>query len=92
MVTAYHLDGSDLVLTHYCIANNQPVLRAERFDPKPARFSSSSCAPRTCRARRRPHAPREVPAPGRRHFTTEWEFFEAGALKMTEVETFTRVR
>ena len=33
MATAYHLDGNDLVLTHYCIANNQPVLRAERFDP-----------------------------------------------------------
>ena len=32
MATAYHLDGADLVLTHYCMANNQPVLRAERFD------------------------------------------------------------
>jgi hypothetical protein len=25
------------------------------------------------------------------HFVTEWEFFENGQKKMTEVETFTRV-
>jgi hypothetical protein len=30
MVTVYHLDGSDLVLTHYCILGNQPRMRAER--------------------------------------------------------------
>src|SRR5262245_44288821 len=26
MMTAYHLDGNALVLTHYCIADNQPTL------------------------------------------------------------------
>jgi hypothetical protein len=29
MVTMYHLDGEDLVLTHYCSLGNQPRLRAE---------------------------------------------------------------
>src|SRR5262249_17717977 len=29
MVTLYHLDGDDLVLTHYCSLGNQPRLRAE---------------------------------------------------------------
>jgi hypothetical protein len=29
MVTMYHLDGEDLVLTHYCFLGNQPRLRAE---------------------------------------------------------------
>jgi hypothetical protein len=29
MVTMYHLDGSDLVLTHYCALGNQPRMRAE---------------------------------------------------------------
>ena len=29
MVTMYHLDGKDLVLTHYCMLGNQPRLRAE---------------------------------------------------------------
>ncbi len=30
MVTMYHEDGDDLVLTHYCVARNQPRMRAER--------------------------------------------------------------
>jgi hypothetical protein len=29
MVTMYHLDGDDLVMTHYCSLGNQPRLRAE---------------------------------------------------------------
>lgn len=29
MVTLYHLDGSDLVLTHYCVNGNQPRMRAK---------------------------------------------------------------
>lgn len=28
MVTVYHLDGPDLVLTHYCMEGNQPRMRA----------------------------------------------------------------
>ena len=30
MVTVYHRDGGDLVLTHYCSAGNQPRMRAKR--------------------------------------------------------------
>lgn len=29
MVTVYHLDGSDVVLTHYCMEGNQPRMRAK---------------------------------------------------------------
>ncbi len=29
MVTMYHKDGNDLVLTHYCSAGNQPRMRAK---------------------------------------------------------------
>ena len=32
MVTMYHLDGPDLVLTHYCAAGNQPRMKAEKSD------------------------------------------------------------
>jgi hypothetical protein len=28
MVTLYHLDGKQLILTHYCSAGNQPTMRA----------------------------------------------------------------
>jgi hypothetical protein len=29
MVTMYHLDGPDLVLTHYCMLGNQPHMKAQ---------------------------------------------------------------
>jgi hypothetical protein len=29
MVTMYHLDGPDLILTHYCMLGNQPRMRAK---------------------------------------------------------------
>jgi hypothetical protein len=29
MITVYHLDGKDLVLTHFCAAKNQPQMKAE---------------------------------------------------------------
>jgi hypothetical protein len=31
MLTVYHLDGSELVLTHYCMERNQPRMRARRL-------------------------------------------------------------
>ncbi len=32
MVTMYHSDGPDVVLTHYCAAGNQPRMRAKRLE------------------------------------------------------------
>lgn len=33
MVSVYHLDGSDLVMTHYCALGNQPKMKADRNAP-----------------------------------------------------------
>jgi hypothetical protein len=33
MVSLYHLDGSDLVMTHYCVLGNQPRLKADLKAP-----------------------------------------------------------
>jgi hypothetical protein len=32
MTSVYHLDGADLWMTHYCAAQNQPRLKAQRID------------------------------------------------------------
>ena len=34
MVSVYHLDGSDLVMTHYCMLGNQPRMKADTKSPK----------------------------------------------------------
>jgi hypothetical protein len=33
MVTVYHLDRGSLVLTHYCAAGNQPLMKADPNSP-----------------------------------------------------------
>jgi hypothetical protein len=93
MVTAFHVDGRDLVLTHYCIANNQPVLRAERFDPSAGEIqfefvrASNLTSPGAGHMRRAMYRLQDAT-----HFTTEWAFFESGVLKSTESEKFTRIK
>jgi hypothetical protein len=32
MITMYHMDGQDLVLTHYCMTANQPTMTAQPSD------------------------------------------------------------
>jgi len=39
MTNMYHMDGSDLVMTHYCAAGNQPRLRCTKADPKELVFN-----------------------------------------------------
>ena len=38
MVTVYHADGPDLVLTHYCMEGNQPRMRAKSAEGRPLRL------------------------------------------------------
>lgn len=35
MINMFHLDGQDLVLTHYCAAGNQPSMRLDRSGSSP---------------------------------------------------------
>ena len=34
MLTVYYLDGDRLLLTHYCMAGNQPRMQARAFNPE----------------------------------------------------------
>ena len=92
MVSAYHLDGPSLLLTHYCIARNQPTLRAERFDATHGEIQfeflrASNLASEAAHMRR---ALYRIEGPDR--FVTEWELFQDGRKTLTETEAFTRVK
>lgn len=93
MLTVYHLDGRSLVLTHYCIAKNQPTLKADRFDAATGEIqfefvrASNLASPDAGHMRRALYRLEDA-----NHFTTSWEFFQNGKKTMTESERFTRVR
>jgi hypothetical protein len=93
MMTAYHLDGTDLLLTHYCMANNQPTLKADSFNSATGDLQfefvrvTNLPSPSAGHMRRAHYRIKD-----RHHFTTEWEFFKEGRKTMTETEAFRRVK
>jgi hypothetical protein len=93
MLTTYYLDGERLMLTHYCVAGNQPRLRAERFDPGAGElefeFAGASNLPDPNAGHIRRAKFRFEDAD---RFTGEWEWFEKGRLAKTEVLRYRRVR
>ena len=91
MVSAYHLDGATLVLTHYCIARNQPTLRADRFDAATGEIQFEFLRGMNMPTENTGHMRRALyRLDDANHFTTAWEFFREGKRTMTELETFTR--
>jgi hypothetical protein len=93
MITMYHLDGDNLMLTHYCVANNQPRMRAENIsaDLKEIAFTFVDAT--------------NLPDPNAGHmykavfnfyddgrFDSAWTFRKDGKDSFTESESYERVK
>jgi len=93
MVTLYYLDGGRLLLTHYCMAGNQPRMRAEVFDGSTGelRFGFLDATGLASPEAGHMHSAR-LRFVDADHFITEWEFVEGGKSKFTESAQYTRVR
>ena len=92
MLTAYHLDGSRLVLTHYCVAGNQPQMVAEKFDSASGELDFAFAGGSNI-----------APGAGHMHdavfhlasndrFDAKWDFVEAGKVKFSEEIHYTRTK
>ena len=93
MHTVYHLDGDRLLLTHYCMAGNQPRMVAGPLDAKTGEVEfkfldatnlASPAAGHMHDVKMRLIDPN--------HFEARWRFFENGQPKFAENFTYTRVR
>ena len=83
MLTVYHLDGERLLLTHYCMAGNQPRMEARSFNPGSGdlefQFVDATNMPRP----RRAHAQcRDSVSSTISIFPREWRFYENGATQV----------
>jgi hypothetical protein len=93
MMTVYHLDGNRLVLTHYCMAGNQPRMEARSFDPatREIRFRFLDATGLTSPGAGHMHNS-TIRLMDADHIESEWQFFENGQPKMTEKFQYKRVR
>lgn len=92
MYTLYHLDGDRLMLTHYCVSNNQPRMEADlsgapgeiRFEFFDATNLDDPNEGHMRRARIRFHDDD--------HISNAWTFRSKGEDAFTEATDWTRVR
>lgn len=89
MVTLYYMDGDRLLLTHYCVAGNQPRMRLVSHDGGKARFdfldATGLAGPEAGHMHR---AVLSFEGPDR--LTSSWTWFEGGKESFTEVIRVTR--
>jgi hypothetical protein len=92
MLTLYHRDGNRLLLTHYCMAGNQPRMQAQPFDTgaNELAFEFLDATNLSSAAAGHMHNTtiRFVDA---NHIETVWQFYENGKATMTERARYTRV-
>ena len=82
MLTVYHLDGAELVLTHYCSLGNQPHMKAQK-DAKPGtlRFACGGGANVKCDVDMHMHGV-VLTFVDADHLKQEWTMVEGGKEKM----------
>ena len=93
MITVYYIDRGDLVLTHYCIAHNQPHMRATRYDSQNGElaFDFVSSANMATGGEGHMHS-EKIRFLDDDHLSSEWQYVEAGSPKFKEISQFTRVK
>ena len=93
MVTLYHLDGPRLLLTHYCMAGNQPRREAKTFDARTGDLTFDFIDATNL----------VKPGAGHMHavtyrfidatkFTSTWQFYENHKPTFAETTTYSRVK
>jgi hypothetical protein len=92
MLTIYHLDGERLMLTHYCISNNQPRMRAElpASEPDVLRFvfldATNLASPGDGHMHRA-----MIRFIDENHIANEWTFSQGGKDQFSEGARYERV-
>ena len=93
MMTMYHLDGNRLLLTHYCMAGNQPRMQARSFDAETGEVQFQFLDATNLASPNAGHMHNaRLRLNDNNHFDAEWQFYENGAPKMTEAFHYTRIR
>ncbi len=78
MLTVFHQDGDDLVLTHYCVLGNQPHMRAEPGTGRDKLVFNCVCGTNlSCAIDKHMHRG-EITLIDEDHLTSTWFMYEKG--------------
>lgn len=92
MITMYHLDSGRLLLTHYCMAGNQPRMQLKRFDPAKGELDFDFLDATGLPDESAGHMHRaQFRIVNEDRFTSRWEFVENGKPTFDELQELTRV-
>ena len=93
MATVHHLDGERLLLTHYCVARNQPRLVATKIDHGGRRIEFTFLDGTNLPSRNAGHMDRAVfDFQDHDRFTSRWTWYQDGQQRWMEEITYTRRR
>ena len=93
MVTIYYIDRGQLVLTHYCIAHNQPHLRATRYDGQAGELDFDFVDGGNISTGNEGHMhSMKLHFIDNDHYTGQWEFMQDKSPKFNEISEFTRMQ
>jgi hypothetical protein len=91
MLTVFHMDGEHLMLTHYCVARNQPRLRATEFSEDGSAVTFTFLDATNLAGRDKGHMDKAVYRfTGPDAFTTQWTWYQAGQERWMEEIAMTR--
>ena len=93
MMTMYHLNGGRLMLTHYCMAGNQPRMEARSYDSKTGQIEFKFLDATNLKSPNDGHMHNvTIRIIDHDHLVSDWEFYEGGTKKFSESVEYTRVR
>ncbi|HWR50724.1 MAG TPA: hypothetical protein VN428_06435 [Bryobacteraceae bacterium] len=94
MVSVYHLDGNRLMMTHYCLAKNQPRLVAKSYDSEKGEIAFEFLDVTNLSGPDDGYISGAVFHLGsdKTRFASDWSFTKAGKVAGTEKFEYTRVR
>jgi hypothetical protein len=91
MLTVYHMDGERLMLTHYCVAKNQPRLEATVISPDLKTVGFTFRDATSLASRDVGHMDEAVYRfVDDDHFTARWSWYQAGATQWMEEIAYVR--
>lgn len=92
MATMYYLDGANLLLTHYCMAQNQPRLKATEISDDGKQVTFTFLDGTGMSSRDVGHMDKvRINFEDDNHFNSQWTFYANGQEKWMEAIKYARV-